>query len=122
LGVYYPRLLRDGWTHREHASNEFDIFEKKLNAGWILQKIAHAQVGAPEGKGCYWDEHALKHLDSETLIKFPEWEWADLDKNRLVWATRGQLWAGFVRRNGIQDPKCLGDFNEMNFEAIAAPY
>lgn len=122
LGVYFPRLLRDGWTHRKHVSKEVDIFEKLLNNGWILRKIAHAQIDAPPGKGCYWDEHELENSNSSKLIKFPEWEWADLDKNRLVWVMHGQLWAGFVKRDGIQNQKCLGDFNEMNFEAIAAPY
>jgi len=122
LGVYYPRLLRDGWTHRKHISREVDVFEKALTGGWVLRKIAHAQVGAPEGKGCYWDEHELEHSNSATLIKYPDWEWADLDKNRLLWATRGKLWAGFVKRDGIKDQKCLHDFNEMQFEPIVAPY
>ncbi len=102
--------------------NEIDVFEKPLNNGWILRKLAHTQIGSPKGKGCYWDEHELEHSNSATLIKFPDWEWADLDKSRLVWAVRGQLWAGFVKRDGIQNQKCLGDFNEMKFEPIVAPY
>jgi len=122
LGVYYPRLLRDGWIHRQHESDEVDVFEKALNGGWVLRKIAHAQIGAPEGKGCYWDEHELEHPDSALTIKCPDWEWADLDKGRLVWTRRGQLWCGYVKCEGIQNQKCLHDFNEMKFESIAAPY
>ena len=123
LGVYYPRLQRDGWGFQKHASStQADIFEKKLNHGWMLRKIAHSQADAPEGKGCYWDEHELEHPASATVLQFPDWEWADLDGNRLVWATRGQLWAGFVKRDGLKDQKCLHDFNEMKFEALAAPY
>ncbi len=123
LGVYYPCLLRDGWIYQKKASLEkIHIFEKPLSDGWMLRKIAHAQINAPVGKGCYWDEHELKHSRSEKLIKCPDWEWADLDKNRLVWATRGQLWAGFLKRDGIQNQKCLHDFNEMKFEPIVAPY
>ena len=60
LGVYYPRLVRDGWTlvKREKLSkwNHQDIFEKPMGQGWILRKIAHAQCDAPASNGCYWDE------------------------------------------------------------------
>lgn len=60
-GVYYPRLLRDGWQLMECASvskwKGKDVFEEHLDHGWRLRKIAHAEIGSPDGKGCYWDEH-----------------------------------------------------------------
>lgn len=60
LNVYYPRLFRDGWKmieERGHRMDSATVFERPLEHGWVLRKIAHEQVGAPEGKGCYWDEH-----------------------------------------------------------------
>jgi hypothetical protein len=64
-GVYYPRLLRDGWSLVERAEagrwNAWTFFEKPLADGWTLRKIAHEQVDAPPGRGCYWDEHELRH-------------------------------------------------------------
>jgi hypothetical protein len=50
------------------------------------------------------------------------WEWADIDGERLVWATNGCLWAGHMRRDGIHRIKLLHDFNGMSFERLAAPY
>ena len=125
-GVYYLRLQRDGWNLVERKShsewNDTTTFEKLLSGGWVLRKSAHEQVGAPPGKGCYWDEHALVHPESGTTVDGKDWEWADLDGKRLVWAQHGQLWAGYVRKGGLHDSRCLRDFNDMKFEAIAAPY
>jgi len=46
LSVYYPRLMRDGWTYlgRQKVSNRsnIDVFEKPLREGWFLRKLAHA--------------------------------------------------------------------------------
>ncbi len=89
MSVYYPRLLRDGWRVAQAPVDEwrdYDVFAKGLPGNWVLRKIAHAQVGAPPGKGCYWDEHALLHPASGAMIICPDWEWADANRERLVWA------------------------------------
>jgi hypothetical protein len=126
LSVYYPRLLRDGWTQVERVSlakwKDYDVFEKSLDHGWVLRKIAHAEIGAPPGKGCYWDEHELVHPDSGQRARHPNWEWADVDQKRLVWAENGKLFVGRIREEGLRDEALLFDFNPMTFERIAAPY
>ena len=122
LGVYYPRLLRDGWSLVGRYPSR-DVFDKPIGEGWILRKIAHSQVRPPMGKGCYWDEHALIHKDSGVDVRKPGWEWADVDRRaRLVWAERGRLFAGRVGDAGLVDENELYDFNAMEFEAIEAPY
>lgn len=77
-GVYYLRLQRDGWKLVERTGPKLDsvsIFEKALPWGGILRKIAHEQIGAPPGKGCYWDEHEI--VDSSGYVSpKPTWEWA----------------------------------------------
>jgi hypothetical protein len=124
--VYYRRLQRDGWAYVNQISsgwgNKVDIFEKILRDGWLLRKFAHAEVGAPPGKGCYWDEHELWHAKSGALIECPSWEWAEVERGRLVWAARGQLWAGDLHEGAVQDQKVLYDFNDMQFEPVEAPY
>jgi hypothetical protein len=126
LSVYYPRLIRDGWqlTERIKISDleALDVFEKSLPKGWTLRKIAHAEIGAPPGKGCYWDEHELIQSAEGRKISCPDWEWAEIDRNRLVWATRGKLFAGRMKEAGIVDEAELYDFNDMTFQAIEAPY
>ncbi len=121
--VYYPRLLRDGWKLVKRVTiakwKSKDIFEKSISKGWILRKIAHAETGPhPEGKGCYWDEHELVRPSSEAIISCPKWEWAEIDKKRLVWATGGKLYCGQMMENGLANETELHDFNEMTFEAI----
>jgi hypothetical protein len=97
------------------------IFEKPCPGGWILRKIAHEGSGQP-GKGCYWDVHELIHSSSKKSIPCPNWEWVEMDGKRLVWAIDGRLEAGWLTDEGLVDQKILYDFNDMTFEAIAAPY
>jgi hypothetical protein len=125
-GVYYPRLLRDGWTLVERIDREkwhdVDVFEKPLPRGWILRKRAHGQVDPPPGKGCYWDEHELAHHESGRAIAGPDWEWADRDGDRLAWAAGGKLFVAEVSDDGLAQVQELYDFNPMTFEPIQAPY
>lgn len=125
-GVYYPRLIRDGWTMKETVRagkcREKVHFEKPCPGDWVLRKIAHAEIGAPPGKGCYWDEHELIHLSSGKSIACPRWEWAEIDEKRLVWATDGRLEAGRLTALGLVEQVTLFDFNDMTFTAIEAPY
>ena len=126
FGVYFPRLLRDGWSLLEHVEvgklkSKF-IFEKPLPHGWTLRKIAHAEVGAPVGKGVYWDEHELFFKKTGETMAFPDWEWADVDGKRLVWAEGGSLHAGKIARDGLGNRAKLLDFNEMKFAPLKAPY
>jgi hypothetical protein len=125
-GVYYPRLLRDGWTlveRRENGKwNAEAIFEKRIDDRWTLRKIAHEEVGAPPGKGCYWDEHELRGKDS-TVLSLPSWEWADVDTGDVVWAERGCLWrASLGSDDALSNARVLHDFNPYRFTAIEAPY
>lgn len=125
-GVYYHRLQRDGWKllRRESpSSNEsVTVFEKPLPKGWVLEKSAHVSIDSPLGSGCYYDTHRLIHPESGTTQDHPEWEWAELDRKRLVWVTKGVLYAAKIHGKGLGDVKALHDFNDMTFEAIAAPY
>jgi hypothetical protein len=126
LGVYYPRLVRDGWGFKETAfandSDRRDTFEKRCRQGWILRKIAHAESSRQSSKSCYWDEHELIHPRSNQSISYPHWELADLDGERLVWAAGGKLMAGRFGSQGLEDEALLFDFNEMTFEGLEAPY
>jgi hypothetical protein len=124
LTGYYNRLQRDGWVMSDQEYQGATLFEKKLPGSWSLRKLAFAEstLGAPPGQGCYWDAHELRQGATNTLLAFPEWEWADFVDDRLVFATGGKLYAARLGRGKIIAPKLLHDFNQMKFEAIAAPY
>ena len=130
-GVYFHRLLRDGWLMRDDlevnaATASMVVFERPLWRGWTLRKIARAMIGAPPGKGVYHDEHELVHGERE--LSRERWEWADVDGDRLVWVEAGALWAGRIsarsarRDDPVEDVRKLHDFSDMKFEALAAPY
>jgi hypothetical protein len=128
-GVYYHRLIRDGWRLVEdEASRElprgqrFDRFERSLPHGFLLRKLAHAESPNTEGRGVYWDEHVLVHPDGSESHE-PDWNWADLDGRRLVFAKHGTLYAAtFDGAGHLHEPKALHDFGPMTFEHREAPY
>lgn len=126
LHVYFNRLQRDGWTLRETETNAHDsavVFDRPLGGGWILRKFAHCDgTRTAEGKGVYYDTHALLREDSDEVIDGSNWEWAERDGTRLVWAEAGCLHAARLTRRGLTDPRVLHDFNNLRFEALAAPY
>ncbi|MGB6221256.1 hypothetical protein [Haloferula sp.] len=122
-GGYYPRLLRDAWTMLDSKQPGGSVkFHKELWDGWVLEKTAHAQINKHPGRGCYWDEHQLLNTRSGDTIGATDWEWADRDRDRLVWAQGGKLWTGHLNRQGLSKKMVLHDFNSMKFEALKAPY
>jgi hypothetical protein len=119
-GVYYLRLQRDGWQLVTKLGAMYDscaVFEKRLRNGTILRKIAHEQIGAPPGKGCYWDEHEIERKGSR--VEYPDWEWAEWIDGSLYYAEHGCLW-----RRDLSSGKAelLHDFNAWKYEEIIAPY
>ncbi|MBV9421255.1 MAG: hypothetical protein JO348_15915 [Alphaproteobacteria bacterium] len=129
LGVYFIRLLRDGWTllgdDKPEVGTYIVRFEKKIDAHWTLRKIAVATLNKRKpGQGVYFDEHALVSARGGEVLSKLGWEWADVDESRkrIVWAERGCLYAAKLKAGGMQEPELLYDFTPMNFEAIAAPY
>ena len=126
LGIYYVRLQRDGWAMkgRTRAGDEGDItlFEKPVGTHWLLRKHAHATNQKAEGRGVYFDSHELRNVRTDESIAKPDWEWADFDGKRLLWAENGCLYAARLERSGLRQQKLLHDFRAMQFEKIAAPY
>lgn len=126
LGVYYIRLQRDGWRLRYSApdghGDQVTVFEKRVNNHWTLRKRAHSGLGHPVGRGVYFDTHELFNSRTEQVIPKLDWEWAELDGDRLVWAANGCLFAARLGVNGLKSEKLLHDFSPMKFEALAAPY
>jgi hypothetical protein len=107
--LYGARLLRGGWTMedlRAQFARRID-YVKPAGAGWDLHHSPETSYRLSQGQ-----------IEADTS----GWEWADVDGERLVWATNGCLWAGYMRRDGIQRIKLLRDFNGMSFERLVAPY
>ena len=133
-GVYFLRLERDGWTPRPELAPPSTVdagmmvFDRPLRHGWVLRKRARAAVDHPPGRGVYFDEHELIEPNRDRRVLRHDWEWADVDGDRLVWAEAGALWAGRLTARSaklddpIDAPALLHDFTGMTFQAIRAPY
>ena len=107
--LYGARLLRGGWVMedlRAQFARRIDYI-KQAGAGWELRHSRQKSYRLSQGQ-----------IEADTS----GWEWADIDGERLVWATNGCLWAGHMRGDGIHRIKLLHDFNGMSFERLAAPY
>lgn len=121
--IYVQRLLRDGWhldgySHDE-GSWKIGHFHKRGPNGWRLDKLFPGR--RKKAQPVYVDEHRL--VFEETGVElYPDWEWADMDRGRLVWATEGRIETGVPTEKGMVDVRVLHDFNGMTFKAVKAPY
>ena len=79
-------------------------FEKPLLNGWILRRVTRL------GKA---DRHELEQREAGIKLRFPTWEWADWDRNRLVWAEAGCLRAARLWSTKLSTARTLYDFNPM---------
>jgi hypothetical protein len=122
LTIYYNRLQRDGWVMHKEEYQGATLFEKQLPKSWMLRKLAFCEIEHPVGRGCYWDAYELRQKSTNTVLAYPEWEWADYVDGRLVFAVKGQLKTAQLGHGKLSSEKLLHDFNNMKFEAITAPY
>jgi hypothetical protein len=121
FATYFARHIRDGWMLLSKLvgteNQRLYKFNKSGFLGWQLQKIYDDR-----GYGKDAVNFTLHHPESKLVIDQSNWEWADWDDDRIVWATEGRLETGRLTSTGLTDIRVLKDFNDMNFEAIKAPY
>lgn len=125
-GVYYMRLQRDGWTLIDHAADgaggSVAHFTKRVKDEWYLHKFAHETLARRAGRGCYFDEHSLVNEATSVVVACPDWEWAEVDGARLVWAADGKILAGSMSTDDLTGVTQLFDGVGMTFERLHAPY
>ncbi len=105
--LYANRLVRGGWSiEREGVGGDVTLV-RPAGSGWELRH---------EGRRGY-------RLTRGDLAEDTRgWDWADLDRRRLVWTVKGCLWEGVTSKDGLRQTRMVHDFNPMKFEALAAPY
>lgn len=118
--IYTMRLMRDGWAgHMAGSLDEGNNFTKNIG-DWQLLKVFCAAHMKHIGRGAYFERHKLINTKTHEERDCPEWEWADIDTDRIVYAEEGKLYA--LSPDDLDNPKELHDFNGIEFEAIKAPY
>lgn len=125
-GIYFLRLERDGWEQQEQVQtgkfNYVTKFCKRINDHWQLWKLFHSGLNHPAGKSPYYESHALYNVRRGDKIEMANMEWADVDKNRIVWAEEGKIMSGYVSESGLIDQTTLFDANPLAFTELTAPY
>lgn len=116
------RPLKLGWTvhsiSRNAESNKIlhIIFEKKLSESWFLRKTVLNDYGAHS-------KEKFTLFSSLSKESTPlNWEWGDVDRERLVWVSKGCLFTARISKYGLSEERILHDFNLMRFSSVAAPY
>ncbi len=122
MGVYGFRLERDGWLPDTGHTKNYFVFGKPFGRHWVLKMRVNQTSSSKTGRATTWAEYSLLHLPTQEILSFPDWEWSEIDRSRLVWATQGQIRTGLLQKDGFTDEKLLYDCNNMQFEAIQAPY
>lgn len=70
-------MERPGWTLKNPSAAQH-VLEKTIRDGWILRKIG-------------WSRGYELERRDECKLVFADWEWADWDRQRLVWTEAGCL-------------------------------
>ena len=81
------------------------------------------EFGWRDAAHTYQENHILLDAQRHTLLDGKAWEWADFDvrHKRIVYAEKGCIYAISLRESKLES-KLLYDFNDMQFEALTAPY
>jgi hypothetical protein len=95
---YQSRMERDGWVAKKGRNGL--IFEKNVREGWILRR--------DDRKGGYELEQP-----GECKLAFPAWEWAEWDRQRLVWADGGCVRTARIGTHTLGSINTLADFKSM---------
>jgi hypothetical protein len=101
------RAERDGWVRTSGPRVRVRVFEKAIPKGWILRRTNRYPVK---------DRYELEQPEDGSKLLFPAWEWAEWDRNRLVWAEAGCLRAAKVGVHTLGTVRTLYDFNEQVIE------
>ena len=121
---YFWRLKRDGWQDKGYKSNgsEYQTFYKNVNDYWCLIKVFHWDVNHPIGRGYQYESYKMHNKKSRETTEYPNWEWADRDGDRVVWAENGKIFSGKVTSESLNEIQELFDTTSLQFEALKAPY
>jgi hypothetical protein len=96
---FQSRMERDGWVEQKRGGDA-PLFEKRIRNGWILRRIG-------------WKAGYELEQPGECKLPFPAWEWAEWDRERIVWADGGCLRAARIGSHKLGSVHTLYDFNRM---------
>ncbi|MSP40182.1 MAG: hypothetical protein EXR70_16970 [Deltaproteobacteria bacterium] len=124
--VYIRRQLRDGWKLHSKVGDvvgrEVYRFEKPFGENRLLRNIFDDAEKIGLKRGDCPNEYEIVDSATGDVQSCRDWEWADIDGSRLLWAEGGKIFAADIETRGLGPAKMLYDFNDMTFQEIEAPY
>jgi hypothetical protein len=124
--IYFRRLHRDGWTVEKkiNQGERLDAFTwiKTIGKQWVLKNCIEPSGLGGLGHGEFIVEYQVVNFATGDVQKCRDWEWADVDGSRLLWAEGGKIFSADIEAQGLGPAKMLHDFNDMTFQEIEAPY
>lgn len=125
--IHIRKMARDGWQMPSTApqGGNTPAFSKMVHPDWRLVRTLRSHElshSFPPGSAFCHEAFLLQHIPDGKIINLPNWEWAELDGENLLWTEKGRLMSASVGNNGLENILEIHNFNEMKFEEIAAPY
>ena len=124
--VYIPRQLREGWKLHSKVGDvvgtEIFRFEKPFGGNRVLRDIFDDPERLGLQRGVCPNEYELVNLVTGDVQFCRDWEWADVDGSRLLWAESEKIFSADIGAQGLGPAKMLHDFIDMTFQEIEAPY
>ncbi len=96
---FQSRMEGDGWNV-QNRRDDTPLLEKRIPKGWILRRVG-------------WNGGYELEQPGECMLTFPAWEWAEWDRERIVWANGGCLLAARIGSHKLGAVHTLYDFNDM---------
>lgn len=119
--VFAPEERREYFGNTVRRGFGIEL-RKHIQGDWWLHQTCCFPNGAPETGGSSFDRYATVNSTTGKRMDHHFWEWAEVDRDRLVWATAGCLYAGELGSEGVGTRKLLCDFTDMKFQTVEAPY
>ena len=107
------KITKNKWA-KLNASWDSPSYVKNINSKWNLMMIFRRHRGHKE--------YFLENTNGEDRVFMSDWEWADVDKGRILWSEKGLIMSGIVAKEGLTKSAILYDTNSMKFEELIAPY
>ena len=95
---------------------------KPIDEQKLLKNTIDGFANIGLGRGACSGSFQFVNFGTGEVQLHPNWEWADVDGGRLLWAEGGKIFAADVEAQGLGPSKMLYDFNDMTFQEIEAPY
>ena len=112
-GIYFPRLLRDGWTFIKSIDKDYQ-FELKGPKGYKIQKTCFFSDK-------FRDRNILFDKDERVVLDLID-DYMEFRTNKLYYSQDGRIFYLELDEEKELEPVLLADFTTYSYRAIKAPY